>query len=310
MNRSLLYCILSLTIITSSCDELFVPKLEGETINIISPADSAIVSNNQQLFFWETSLEDTPCRLQIATPSFNKIERLLVDTLIENTQFTFTLYPAEYEWRIRLENSAYSEAYYYRKLYVDSASDLSNQTIEIVSPADQIIYADSDDVTYSWTPHYLALEYRYLVNNLSTQNTIDGLTEDTLVILPAEEGYYEFNLRAQATYSNSPYSTHHFWIDYSSPQIPSIITPTQNQILTDPSVYFQWSNPVDPITDEFDSIYFFGNQSTTQVLSAHSATSSSFDSTFVPGIYYWEIKRFDVAGHESTNSDRQRFIIQ
>ena len=76
-------------------------------------------------FVWEERDGATGYRLVVVSPSFDRIELYVLDTLVEGNQYTYTLEPGRYEWGVRPENSAYEGIYRWRVLTVlENAEEL------------------------------------------------------------------------------------------------------------------------------------------------------------------------------------------
>ena len=74
-------------------------------------------------------------RLQIARPNFKAMEALELDTLISGTKFLHTLFPSDFDWRVRAKNSGYQTAYTTRALTVLVPTDITKQKVVLPSPA-------------------------------------------------------------------------------------------------------------------------------------------------------------------------------
>lgn len=310
MKKILLYLILSIHI--CSCNELIEPNIENENIKILSPRDSLISSDISQNFYWENSISNTSARIQIVNPNFNQIDLFIVDTLVSGNRFEINLSPNEYEWRIRLENSSYSSDYQYYKLIIDSSDNLNSQKLLITSPINNQIFTKTDSLYFDWRPIIGALQYEYKIEDNKNQNIQNGISLDTNIFLNSNivQGNYTISIRGQNTFTNTTFSSLEFTIDTVAPEAPTITFPVNNQILSSGLATLEWETINNPISAEFDSLYFFQSLNSNTILSKHRAISNFFDTTLSNGIYYWSIKRFDGAGFSSDFSERNKFFVQ
>lgn len=100
------------------CEDVFEKDLSKKEVVLVAPGDSIRTSYEQQVFVWEEIEGATGYRLIIVSPQFERPERCLLDTLVAGRQFSFTLKPGEYQWRVRPENSAYEGIYSTRTIIV------------------------------------------------------------------------------------------------------------------------------------------------------------------------------------------------
>lgn len=103
---------LALLIGLISCSDIIgVEDISSKSVNLIAPSDNTIVDVSEVTFTWEGVVESETYHLQIATPNFENATQIVEDTLITRLNFTKSLEPKSYEWRVRGENSAYATAY-------------------------------------------------------------------------------------------------------------------------------------------------------------------------------------------------------
>ncbi|UZJ64268.1 hypothetical protein OKW96_18085 [Sphingobacterium sp. KU25419] len=89
-----------------------------KTVNLIGPKNDLITLDTTLTFLWEKHIDATSYRLQIATPDFESIERLPIDSVITKDYVELTLKPGTYEWRVRPENRGSVGIYTSRKLVI------------------------------------------------------------------------------------------------------------------------------------------------------------------------------------------------
>ena len=107
------------------CRDVFEKDISEKEVELIAPADSVETTHATLTFVWEERDGATGDRLVVVSPSFDRIELYVLDTLVEGNQYTYTLEPGRYEWGVRPENSAYEGIYRWRVLTVlENAEEL------------------------------------------------------------------------------------------------------------------------------------------------------------------------------------------
>ena len=107
------------------CRDVFEKDISEKEVELIAPADSVETTHTTLTFVWEERDGATGYRLVVVSPSFDRIELYVLDTLVEGNQYTYTLEPGRYEWGVRPENSAYEGIYRWRVLTVlENAEEL------------------------------------------------------------------------------------------------------------------------------------------------------------------------------------------
>jgi hypothetical protein len=302
--------ILSLIFVFASCNEIIEPDVSEVKVRVFTPRDSLISNSNIQSFFWETSLESVPCRIQIVKPNFDQIDYFIEDTLVSSNRFEITLPSAIYSWRIRAENNNSNGEYQYFHLTVDSSANLTDLTIQISHPYKNQFLTNQSSFTINWNSLLAAQQFEYIITNTTKSTEIQNITPLLSAPIDLGEGYYLAKIRGQGTFTNTAYSEVNFAIDTSAPQIPTNVFPTNNQILNSTQVVLNWSAPSNEISPEFDSVYFYLDVNGNSLLSKRRVSSSSLDTNLTNGVYYWSVRRFDQVGLQSENENPKRFFIQ
>lgn len=89
------------------CDTAFEVELTGKKVTLLAPANNLITSDSTQVFYWETLKGATEYRLQVVSPRFDSIVKLIEDTTIRFDRFEITgLDTGIYQWRVKALNSA------------------------------------------------------------------------------------------------------------------------------------------------------------------------------------------------------------
>lgn len=108
------FIILIIIISFLSCEEIINEQnISEEIIELLAPSENAVLSQGVHISFnWEAINGALDYKLQIANPSFNAANQILLDTLIKRTDFKVdSLFASNYEWRVKGVNSAYETIY-------------------------------------------------------------------------------------------------------------------------------------------------------------------------------------------------------
>ena len=92
----------------AGCDEVLETDLSGEKVILLAPVNNLITSDTLHTFFWEKLDGATSYQLQIVSPRFDSIVRLIADTPVTVNTFTIDLNINTYQWKVRATNKGSS----------------------------------------------------------------------------------------------------------------------------------------------------------------------------------------------------------
>lgn len=310
MNK--LFCaLLTLVLISVSCTEWEEPQIDKEVIEILTPRDSLVTSVVTQLFFWSEVSDAIDYELQIVSPSFQQIDRFVLDTILTSNKFQFTLVPGDYEWSVRAFNNSSATPYTVHRLFIDSTIDLTTQTLQLISPSD----FDTTNVlnkTFNWQNLYNADNYNFELwqpdetGQLVHQRTV---FTDTLKYNLSAEGAYLWKVRAQNQLTNTVFSSRTFLIDTTAPNTPSLLEPDTNAVVSDNLIDFRWSRGSTNAGSVITDTLFLATDGNFINLTHTIPTRSTLFvlDTLSPGQYYWRVRSADAAGNSSSYSTTRTF---
>lgn len=87
-----------------ACSEFMEYPLEKKSVNLIAPMDSVSTQDEVVSFFWERHEDADKYRLQVATPNFEAIQKIVIDTVTTEDHLNLTVKAGSYTWRVRPEN--------------------------------------------------------------------------------------------------------------------------------------------------------------------------------------------------------------
>lgn len=110
MRKTLLYMLAVLAFL-SGCRDFIEPSIENRKVILLAPGNNTADSLYNQNFWWEPVNDALGYRLQVVTPSFDSINRMIIDTLVQDNKFMLTLEPGRFSWRVRAENGSSNSFY-------------------------------------------------------------------------------------------------------------------------------------------------------------------------------------------------------
>ncbi len=292
-----------------SCTEIFDFDLTDKKVTLLSPPDKFETTKASWQFKWEPVDFADKYNIQISTPGFKYPEHLILDTTISSSHLDYTLFPAEFEWRVKAINNSYETYYSVFKLTVDSTSDISTENVQLLKPL-------NFDTTnqyikhFSWLPLYNAYHYNFELwfeDNLIEQKTT---SEDTLrTTLTEGEGKYVWKVQGSNDNSQTGLFERHIFLDTTNPARPAPIEPAYNAVLYDTIVHFSWTRNEDNGARIFDTLFIWrDNLSMDPIVKIEAAINSSI-SELPMGTYIWSVKSYDKAGNQSTLGTQCKFLV-
>lgn len=154
MKNKISYILLLLVFV--SCKDVFEENIEDSSITILSPINQHHSTTLNVDFLWIEVEGADQYILKIVQPDFANTTKILLDTIISTTTFTF-LFPTigEYQWSLQAKNFGYeTKEIIIRTIYIDSL----NVTIDTIPPSTPILNAplQADIITdsianFEWT---------------------------------------------------------------------------------------------------------------------------------------------------------------
>lgn len=303
--------LLTAAFMLSSCNDIFEKDISNNTINIQSPPDNYVSQNYQVVFIWGESKGIQKYRLQIATPSFDSVQRVVVDTVTTSLNLTLTLFPGRYQWRLRGENNSSNTNYQTRTLIVDTTTNLNNQVFNVNTPADNY-YTRNNIISFSWLAFPYATSYEYnlmdsLNNIIKIKSVFSTYMSDTL-----QEGSYKWKARALNTGNGTATQfsiMRTLVVDMTAPLVSAPSLPVNKDSVIN-NVKLMWTQQTGTYTDSV----FISTDSTFQNIiyrnSTQSANSLNLSALTTGNIYYWRLRSADKAGNLSGYSSFFSFYIK
>ena len=306
-SKSIFWLTVISILVFTSCEDFIEKDISGKRVSVLAPPDGLVSTSLTITFWWEEMDGAEQYNIQIVQPDFSYIQNIIVDTTISDTRFVSTFTPGTYQWRIKGMNNGGDSEYLTRSFTIDSTTALSNVTLLLLSPADNFVTNNTSN-TFKWDSVFSASEYRFQIINLATNGTVTDVTlsADSFVY-SLTAGNYRWQVRAQNSTSNSPYSSRTITIDLSPPLSPVIISPLDGDTVASP-VNLTWSRDTSAVGD---SLFIYNDSLLTNPNAALYTTDTTFLFTdTVIQNYYWYLKSKDSVGNQSNYTAVYKFLIQ
>ena len=293
----------------SSCTDIIEPNISNEKVNLLAPADGLITDYSTQTFWWDEVVNANEYQLQVVTPDFNFIERLIIDTIIQYNKFSLPLYPAEYQWRVKALNYSYSTRFTTWSLMIDSTVDLTNQAVVLFNPIDNDT-TNNLYILFNWGKMYNAESYIFQLDKNGSQIRDESLLENEYSENNLNDGSYTWRVKAINEISETNFFSRSFFIYTKTPEVPDLEIPVNNsEFGVDDLVQFSWIRDNESIPSLVDNLIVAEDSLFIQTVIDIDCTNPNYQSLFTTGTYYWKVNSTDKAGNSSAYSPYRRFIV-
>lgn len=304
-----------------ACDDFIEENIEKDTINLLSPRNNLTTIQPTHTFWWDWLDGAETYNMQIVEGTFSSVTTFILDSTITNNKFDVTLYPGNFQWRVRGENNGSETSYTTFNLSIDSTLDISALSVILGSPSDNII-TNNDSIDFTW-----AVLANADVYNIQIHEDVWGVspfsapagTVTTSYSERLPEGVYVWGVQAtnNATLSSTGYTNppRTITIDTTAPSLPTLVLPVNNDTIPQAFYTYQWSQGASTgggtPTSVTDSIYFYSDTlgtSLIDVISIPSGSTSYSDSLGVD--HYWTVRSTDAAGNVGAFAGIRKVYVQ
>jgi hypothetical protein len=305
-NKPVLQIVVSIMILITSCDDFIEKDLTNRHITVLTPADNSISSTYTQLFMWDDLEGASEYHIQIVKPSFSVIQQFIADTTVHYNQFAITLQPGHYQWRIKGENGSSSTSYQTYTFTIDSTNDLSNQTVHLLSPANNG-YVNDLQQTFSWDALPSATNYifqAFTSSNSPIAASLQSTPNNFVNYSFPSQGTYKWKVYAQNATSSTIASEATVIIDTITPATPIQISPLNDTNLVVDPVQLKWNSSYGATSYRLQ--VSTNPTSFTETDTVLTGTIYNF-STAAGTIYYWRVKAIHNQVSESAYTPAKSF---
>ncbi|MDD7886045.1 hypothetical protein [Flavivirga sp. 57AJ16] len=212
--------VLALPLCIMGCEHITeVVDISDKTVIGLAPKSNTVVTDKDVVFTWDAVEDAENYKLQIATPNFENAAQIVTDSTMAVTSFTKTLSPGHYEWRVRAENSGYVTAYasYEFTLAASEPKDISNETVIITAPANNVEFSTTDTINFSWETLDGADNYVFQIATPNFDNPTEVIENETISIASFSKsnlsvGNYQWRVKAKNASYETAYTLQGFTI--------------------------------------------------------------------------------------------------
>jgi hypothetical protein len=299
----------------TSCEELIEKDISKKELVLIAPGEDIRTAVATQTFWWEDLAGALTYNLQIVSPSFDYVERVIADTIVVKNKFSINLFPGRFEWRIKAQNGSYETSFVVRTLEIDSTMDLKGQKVNLTYPAEDT-FLNSPSTLFKWQKLYSANSYNLEIHNDSWTGTLVysllSINYDTVSVKNLTDGIYYWGIKAWNANSATDYSTSKVTIDRIAPGIPSLLEPNDKANIQQLPVNLKWERSTDdgsPLTDSLfissDSLFTHSKMVTAKFIHDTKMDNAVQDT----GTYFWRVKSVDAASNQGQFSLIRKFKV-
>ena len=297
-------------VILTGCNAFFETNITNQTVTLLAPTSGVKTEIATQTFLWEQIDGASDYRLQIASPSFDSIRVMVLDTIISTDKFSYVLYPAVFEWRVRAENSVYQSSWALGKLQIYSTTDLTGQKVNLLSPG---TITNSNTVNFKWdilynANHYTLVVYKDLWQGSAALNPT--VVDTTFLTSTLTDGNYLWGVKAQNSTSETLYSQKSLIVDSTPPTQPVLSAPSNGSVGTSTAISFTWNSSDLTSGISQDTLKVFSDINLSTLVKSVATAGKTTQIIFTnPAIYYWTVRSVDKAGNVSLTSSSFSFTI-
>ncbi|MEM9824181.1 MAG: hypothetical protein AAF985_24055 [Bacteroidota bacterium] len=297
----------------SACSDVFPEDLADENIVQLAPANGLVTAIQTHTFWWEANDDADTYLLQIVSPSFDSIVQLIEEVEItEGLTYETVLGEGTYQWAVLGVNSVSQTARSVFDLTIvsDSLGDLSQQSILLISPEDNLVTKETE-IDFLWQTLGNVDTYHFQLASPDFSNSsfilADSRSGDDFFLATLSEGAYQWRVRGENDLSFTPYSLRSLMVDLTEPEVPILSNPVNGDSLSLPTL-LSWNRDV---TASSDSLFIYPDSLVSPPIVQLPLSLSSYTFNNQPGnqFYFWRVKSMDQAGNESAFSSIRKFYV-
>lgn len=296
-------------VVFTGCVAIVEPNISSEEVILMAPADGLKTYYSTQTFWWNEVVNANSYQLQVVTPSFDYVERLILDTIITSNKFSTSLYPAQFQWRVRAANYSYITDFSTWSFEIDSTFNLSNQAVVLINPSNNDT-TNKAGFLFEWDKMYNASMYIFQLDKYGVQIRHDTTTENQILVENFEDASYSWRVKAINDISETNFFSRSFFIYTVIPSPPVLKLPQNNEEYTSSDIIqFSWERDQESIPSITDNLFIANDSLFDQVIIDKECPNPNYENIFDTGIYFWKVNSVDKAGNVSDFSSYRRFIV-
>ena len=298
-----------------SCHDIFEPSIKNSTVTLEAPANNDTTTTYAVNFWWDQVSHALSYHLQVVSGTFLVPNNLVLDTIITNYKFTYSLNPGKYQWRVTAENGSSQTANSLPHSLFIALASIKTQSVLLQSPSNNY-FTNQNPIIFKWNSIYGAKQYRFEIdtNNFANESTIvtNSATSATQISFNFPKAQaYQWRVRAENDTAQSQWSVINAITFNNIPPAQVVLAaPTKDQTISKP-VALQWNSVSNAAHYK---LYVFKSDSTTTYNSNFPVLLTSKSYSFNIGNsgdkVYWKVSAIDAEGNEGNASVLSNFTIQ
>jgi len=224
-------------------------NITDDRITLLSPFEGSQINEERVQFTWESLKKASNYRFQMAYPSFEMPERVVIDSIVTNTNLLVEGIPKNkvYQWRVRGENNFFNTNYTTFSFKYSIAEDISKQLPLISIPVDTLVF-QSSKTNFNWLELKGATYYRMQIVSPDFKSSYKIIVDTLLQGLNFEKSLpinkkLQWRIRGENGFFASKYNTNDLRvidaIDISMNKI-KLIAPHNNAIIPATTFKLTW----------------------------------------------------------------------
>ena len=298
-----------------SCTDIIEPSISKSQVTLEAPANAYTSTSYAVNFWWDAVDHALTYHLQVVTPNFASPGKLVLDTIVKNYKFTYTLNPGNYQWRVMAENGSSQTAYSSPLSFTIAATSITKQAVQLTAPANDFL-TNQSTVSFQWTSMYGATQYRFEIdtNNFANPNALVSNTvisgQQINFTFPKSQ-VYQWRVQAENDTANAQWSAiNTLTFNNTPPAQVTLVVPVSGTTLSQP-VSLQWNAVTNAVHYK---VYAFKSDSTTLYNANFPFVVNTNIYSFGQGIsgnkIYWKVSALDAEGNEGKASPLWNFTLQ
>ena len=303
--KQLLWCLSLICLCTlTACKSIIEEDISDKKVIINAPNGTSATSYNQ-LFWWEKVDGAITYQVQIASPDFTNVQKLLLDTSIASNKIDVTLAAGNYEWRVRAINGSYQSPYS-GSTFTITDQNINTIRVRLKSP-DNGKPTKSTTLTWYEIPNDSVISYRVQVSKSDSFNPIfkevnTPITSYALSL--TDETTYYWRVKAFSDTDSSLSSvTSYFSYDVTAPDKVTLTSPTNTAVSKPTKGDLVWVKSTD-VNATYNVYVIYGTDAEKKF--TVSTNSFSYDADINETVT-WRVQAFDEAGNIGLASDTWTF---
>lgn len=312
---NLLYFVIFLILSVTACKAIIEPSISNSKIVALAPANGAKSTTYNTTFWWEPVEDALYYNLQVVSPDFNNISRLVADTVIRSNKFTLSLKPGDYQWRVQALNGSSNTLFTSARTFTIFLSSIKGQAVQLQSPPNNFV-TNQATAGLQWSSLYGATRY---VLQIDTNNFVDesklvynqALAAQQYTFTFPKDQTYQWRVRAENDTAKADWSAVNIMLHDRTPPAPvNLIAPANNAQVNLPAS-LQWGATT---TAAKYKLYVFKNDGVTPYNNSFPMTLNGTNYNFNVGNVgeqiVWKVSAIDAAGNEGQPSVARSFTLR